>query len=104
MRILISAALFCLGAFLSGCTQTAGSSEITNFANYAQLEKGKSNKRDVYSAFGQPHDVTSTTSGAKWTYYYVKAEMSGGSYIPILGILIGGLDMDGTRTSFNFNE
>ena len=70
------------------------------------LKKGISKKKDVYIAFGQPHDVIYGQAGSqnsRWEYYKVKSTVSGKSFIPFAGLVVGGTNSKSTTAIIYFN-
>jgi outer membrane protein assembly factor BamE (lipoprotein component of BamABCDE complex) len=91
--------------FVSGCATNIGSSQIEDFGKYTSLEKGVTTKEDVFSLFGQPHDVRYFESGENvWVYYHVKMTMSGATFIPIVGLFAGGNNSDVRIANFYFSD
>ncbi len=87
---------------VSGCSYNLGNKALTDVGRYMMLQPNVSTKRDVYAQFGQPHDVRQDSR--VWVYYYTKATMHGATFVPIVGLLAGGLNTDNTITRFSFDE
>src|SRR5205814_7225993 len=101
VHALVLVALCTLG--LCGCV-TAGSKSLDDPKKFLNIREGVSTKDDVYTAFGQPHDVdySRDRSQSLWTYYKVEASPTAVSYVPYLGILAGGTNKDIKKVYFFF--
>jgi hypothetical protein len=55
--------------------------------------------------FGQPHNVEYSEDELQslWTYYKVEASLNAWSYVPYIGLLAGGTNMDTTKAYFFFD-
>src|SRR5262245_32635044 len=89
--------------FLYGCTFTYGSPKLKNMGNYLNLEKGQSSKLNVYSRFGQPYDVQRVQSGSTWLYYYGTSRIHGSTFVPFVGLVTGGNNIDTTKITVFFD-
>lgn len=102
MRCAMLAVAF--AASLGGCASNFGASQIQNFGAYTNLEEGETTKIEIYDNFGQPHDVKYfETDESVWTYFSVKTSMNATSFLPIVGLVVGGNDMDTTIANFYFD-
>jgi hypothetical protein len=90
--------------FLYGCTFTYGSPKLKNMGNYLTLEKGQSSKLDVHSRFGQPYDVQPVQSGSTWVYYYGTSRIHGSTFVPFVGLVTGGNNVDTTKITVFFDD
>ncbi|MDZ4363122.1 hypothetical protein [Brevundimonas sp.] len=102
VRALIIAATLSLGA----CATNVGTQSINDFARYQQVEPGVTDKKQLYGVFGQPHRVTyiSETGESNWRYYQVTSRMNPTTFIPFVGMVTGGNDLDITRADFYFDS
>ena len=91
-------------ALLSSCAVNQGNTSIQDFGRFAELERGKSTKRDVYKGFGQPHDVNYASQDSQWTFYNTQSTMSAASFIPFVGLVAGGLNNQITTADFFFSK
>lgn len=93
---------------LSGCFSTRhGNRNVEDVGRYMQLQQGKSTKADVYKNFGQPHEVVyqeNVNESCFWQYYSSSMEMSGVSYIPLVGLIFGGSNVVGNTSTFYFDS
>jgi hypothetical protein len=90
--------------FLSSCTINQGNAKITDSSNFSATVRGKSTKKDVHRAFGQPHDVKYNGSACEWTYYHLNSATHPASLIPVLSMVVGGSNDTITTAKFVFNE
>lgn len=97
-------AIFLVAAFFYSCT-TVGNKTIDDPSKYLNVREGQSTKLDIYTIFGQPHDVEYAEDGARslWTYFKVEMRPNGWSYVPYVGLLAGGTNEDSTKVYFFFD-
>lgn len=89
---------------LPACATNYGSQQVQNFGAYSELQKGETSKLEVHEKFGQPHDVDYFPTGESvWTYFSVRMKMNAATFIPLVGLVAGGLDADTTTASFFFD-
>ena len=82
-----------------------GNKQLDDVGNYLQLREQKSTKNDVYTIFGQPHDVRQLeTTDSIWVYYKIYTRPSAWTYVPIVGMVAGGSARKTTFSYFVFNE
>ena len=91
-------------ATLTSCTTNQGNMAIKDFGRFADLEKGKSKKSEVYTGFGQPHDAVYQGADSQWTYYNLQSSMSAASFIPFIGLVAGGLNNQVNQADFFFDS
>lgn len=96
------AACFC--SLLSSCSSNHGNAAIKDFGRYANLEKNKSNKMDVYKSFGQPHNVAHSNRISQWSYFNTQASVSGATFVPFVGLVAGGSNNKIFSADFFFNS
>jgi len=69
------------------------------------VQEGVSQKHDIYTLFGQPHEVIYLAKGDSiWEYYNSEISMSGKSWIPVYGLIAGGSNVNARIVSFYFNS
>jgi hypothetical protein len=88
---------------LSSCAINQGNAKITDSGSYSATVRGKSTKKDVHRAFGQPHDVKYNGSACEWTYYHLNSVTHPASLVPVLGLVVGGANDTITTAKFTFN-
>ncbi|ABO60418.1 outer membrane protein assembly factor BamE (plasmid) [Burkholderia vietnamiensis] len=92
---------------LAGCA-SAGNQTLRS-ANPSEIEqhvvKGKSTKSDVEAYLGAAESVSFTDSGLEiWQYTYAKQTSKAINFIPVVGILAGGADVDKKVLTILFND
>lgn len=114
-RISISSAVVAFLLFLPSCVVNQGNTAIKDFGKYANLEKRKSTKQDIYKSFGQPHNVKYTGPTSQWGYFNLQSTDTGAGWIPFVGLVVGGtndkifgadffFDQKGILESYSTNE
>lgn len=101
-------ATFAACALLAGCSTTQlGNKKIEDVGRYMSLQKGQSEKTDVYVAFGQPHEVVygkNDGESSYWEYYAASLETSGVSFVPVVGLFFGGLNSNASISTIYFDK
>ena len=97
------AGIITIACLLSSCSVNQGNTAIKDFGKYANLEKNKTTKTQVYKSFGQPHNVEYVSSSSQWTYYNTQSSMSGATFIPFVGLIAGGTNNQIFAADFFFN-
>ncbi|MCA8050800.1 outer membrane protein assembly factor BamE [Burkholderia arboris] len=92
---------------LAGCA-SAGNQTLRS-ANQSEIDqhviKGKSTKFDVEAYLGAAESVSFTDSGLEiWQYTYAKQTSKAINFIPVVGILAGGADVDKKVLTILFND
>ncbi|AOR59346.1 MULTISPECIES: hypothetical protein [Pectobacterium] len=81
---------------LSGC-YSFGNQTLKNVTQEdvkAKIVKGKTTKAEVLTAFGEPDKRITSDDEEKWSYSMHNYRSKPTSYIPIVGILTGGTDIE----------
>ncbi|WP_165707421.1 hypothetical protein [Pectobacterium polaris] len=81
---------------LSGC-YSFGNQTLKNVTQEdvkAKIVKGKTTKAEVLTAFGEPDKRITSDDEEKWSYSMHNYRSKPTSYIPIIGILTGGTDIE----------
>ncbi|GLX45806.1 hypothetical protein [Pectobacterium carotovorum] len=81
---------------LSGC-YSFGNQTLKNVTQEdvkAKIVKGKTTKAEVLTAFGEPDKRITSDDEEKWSYSMHNYRSKPISYIPIVGILTGGTDIE----------
>jgi hypothetical protein len=91
---------------LTACaTSQHGNTKIDDYGKYMQLQIDKSDKRDVFLTFGQPHYVAYSDSGKSiWSYKRLNLTPSGWTYVPVWGLFFGGMNKEEKVAYFEFSE
>lgn len=103
-KVLIAAAsalLLSTGA----CATNTGSQSVNDFARYQQIQNGETTKVQVGRIFGQPAGIreVAETGESIWSYYQVTSRMNPSTFIPFVGMVTGGNDLDITQADFYFD-
>jgi hypothetical protein len=105
MKIAIAAGLVLAGSALSACTTTTGPKALNDPGAFQAFEANPTTKREVYAAFGQPHEVTrGAPDQTVWRYVQVTARTNPSGFIPYVGLVIGGKDLSVTKAEFVFDR
>ncbi|MEI7087757.1 hypothetical protein LHL03_08790 [Pectobacterium carotovorum] len=81
---------------LSGC-YSFGNQTLKNVTQEdvkAKIVKGKTTKSEVLTVFGEPDKRITSDDEEKWSYSMHNYRSKPTSYIPIVGILTGGTDIE----------
>ncbi|WP_233985925.1 hypothetical protein [Pectobacterium versatile] len=81
---------------LSGC-YSFGNQTLKNVTQEdvkAKIVKGKTTKAEVLTAFGEPDKRITSDDEEKWSYSMHNYRSKPTSYIPLVGVLIGGTDIE----------
>jgi hypothetical protein len=95
-----------LSMLLTDCAANIGNTQISDVGRFMSLQKGKSDKREVYGLFSQPHEVAyvPSASGSYWEYYNTQMTISGATFVPFIGLIAGGYNADTTIATFYFDS
>ncbi len=81
---------------LSGC-YSFGNQTLKNVTQEDvknKIVKGKTTKSEVLTAFGEPDKHIASDNEEKWSYSMHNYRSKPTSYIPLVGVLIGGTDIE----------
>ncbi|UUE58991.1 hypothetical protein [Pectobacterium aroidearum] len=81
---------------LSGC-YSFGNQTLKNVTQEdvkTKIVKGKTTKSEVLTAFGEPDKRIASDDEEKWSYSMHNYRSKPASYIPLVGVLIGGTDIE----------
>lgn len=94
-----------LALVLGGC-MTTGTQTIHDFGRFQEARAGETTKPQLHAIFGQPHTVGAGESASEsaWHYYEIRRRISGTSFIPYAGIVIGGDNYHVTEATFYFDS
>src|SRR5712671_3608437 len=88
---------------LTGCSHRYGTEQIHDVGRYVTLQPGISTTQDVYQRFGQPADVLHDTTGSRWLYAQAATAIHGATFVPWIGLLAGGDNVEMTLATFRFD-
>lgn len=102
--VAITLAALCLGA--AGCATNIGTQSVNDFGRYQQITNGQTTKVQLHGVFGQPHEVRyiDETGESIWSYFQVTSRMNPTTFIPFVGLVTGGNDLDINRADFYFDN
>ena len=106
MSTIKNAALVAVSALgLTGCAQNLGTQAVNDFGRFTALEAGETTVMDIHRSFGQPHAVAviDETGERMWSYASLRARTNASTYIPFVGMVTGGSDVDATVATFYFD-
>ena len=106
MNVLKTTAVISLAALgLTACAQNLGTQAVNDFGRFTALEAGETTVLDVHRSFGQPHAVAviDETGERMWSYASLRARTNASTYIPFVGLVTGGSDVDATVATFYFD-
>ncbi|QQA74594.1 hypothetical protein [Pectobacterium parmentieri] len=91
---------------LSGC-YSFGNQTLKNVTQEdvkAKIVKGKTTKPEVLTAFGEPDKRIASDDEEKWSYSMHNYRSKPTSYIPLVGVLIGGTDIEEKSILITFKD
>lgn len=102
----VCGAVIAAALMASGCATNVGTQAVNDFGRYHQLQAGVTTKRQVHDLFGQPHAVAQIveTGESVWSYFNIRERTSAITYVPYVGMLAGGSDIDSVRADFYFDR
>lgn len=92
------------GLLLCGCASERGAWQVDDFSRYHQAVPGQSTRLEVYQLFGQPHLVERSEGRSTWRYFRTVSRQTASSYIPVVGVLTAGHDVDSSQAEFRFDD
>ena len=86
---------------LAGC---ATSGREISVSQMGAMEKGKTTYAEVLQRLGKPTMDVITAAGDRTTLYnFSKAGIKGATFIPIVGLFAGGMNVSGSSVTFSFD-
>lgn len=71
----------------------------------AQFVKGKTTYSEVIQALGKPTNSTINSDGSKTlSYFYMQHQMNAASFIPYVGMFVGGAQSENTTVTLMFDS
>ncbi|MDO8546095.1 MAG: hypothetical protein Q7R68_01920 [Nitrospirales bacterium] len=71
----------------------------------AQFVKGKTTYAEVVRQLGKPNQSTINSDGVRTiSYTYQQSQMSASSFIPFVGLFVGGAESENTTVVMNFDK
>jgi len=76
-----------------------------SYDKLSSFKIGTTTESQILNDLGQPTSSVFKTGGIKiYTYTYVSYQSNAASFIPIVGLLAGGADVETSSVTFTFNE
>jgi hypothetical protein len=106
MNKVLASAVCCLLLSTGACATNTGSQSVNDFARYQQIQNGETTKVQVGRIFGQPAQIreVAETGESIWSYFQVTSRMNPSTFIPFVGMVTGGNDLDITQADFYFDR
>lgn len=96
---ILIASLLALGAW----TTPLAARERPPLPKVEQVEKGRTTYDEAVSKFGPPQFNTVAADGSRYaTYYRARTHIKGASFVPIIGMFAGGMNVGATTISLIF--
>lgn len=104
--IAITGAVVAAALTMSACATNVGTQAVNDFGRFQQLEAGQTTKVQLHGIFGQPHGVSNIeqTGESVWSYFNIRERTNAMTYVPFVGLLAGGSDIDNIRADFYFDS
>jgi outer membrane protein assembly factor BamE (lipoprotein component of BamABCDE complex) len=103
-RIIVLIVLLTLCLTLLGC-MSIGNKEIMDTSKTSQIQEGKTTKAEIISLLGEPNHTTSMPNSEEMLMYtYTQSATRPTTFIPVIGLFAGGVDMKGKTLSFRFDK
>lgn len=106
-KVLIGLVFVFCALVLSSCINKGrvGTEEIADKKIILQIKEGKSSKTEVKTLLGKPAHVSFTDLGEEeWLYSYGTVAIDPVSFIPIVGLFLGGTDVEGHSLTVRFTK
>lgn len=105
MKSIHMVGIFVAALVLAACASNHGTQAVNDFNRFMGLQAGETTKADVFASFGQPHTVMhiDQTGETVWTYFSVRERTNFSTFIPYVGLVTGGSDLDLTSAAFYFD-
>ena len=89
---------------LVGCAST-GNKQVKNRDYTSQVASTGKTQDEVMEALGEPTNVQFRENGQEvWTYTYTNSDTRVTTFIPVIGLFLGGADMEVTTLNILFTE
>jgi outer membrane protein assembly factor BamE (lipoprotein component of BamABCDE complex) len=89
--------------FLFGCS-TVGNSKIADQTVTDQIKVGKTTKGEVREIVGEPNKTSFDGNFEIWDYMLSKAQLRATSLIPVVGLFVGGTNIQQYTFTVRFDE
>jgi outer membrane protein assembly factor BamE (lipoprotein component of BamABCDE complex) len=100
-------AIITIAIFISACV-SSGNKKLATMDHdklHKMFAEGKTTKKDIEHAFGQPSDVDFDNNGnEKWVYEHVRSESKAINFVPIAGLFSQGTNDTKKKLVIIFNK
>lgn len=101
MRNLI---IFSCLLFLSSCV-SVGTPSARNTDQLSHIKRGITTQSEVQAIYGDPQTIVTMRNGlTRWHYSHTEVDISGSTFIPIIGPFIGKTDSNSRTIHFDFDS
>lgn len=101
-RIVVWCSVFVMLALICSC---ATSGRKINRRSVEELQKGVTTRAEVHRAFGKPQATGLAPDGKKYyMYQYTRAKSKPESFVPVVGLFAGGVDINQKILQIYFDE
>jgi outer membrane protein assembly factor BamE (lipoprotein component of BamABCDE complex) len=88
-----------------GACASAGNRNIADTSRTSQISEGISTKDDIQAALGAPNYVSFESTGREiWFYVYGTGQIKPATFIPVVGIVVGGAKSTSNTYTVYFNK
>lgn len=82
-----------------------GNPSARNTDKLSQVTKGITTQSEVRAIYGAPQTIATMSNGlTRWYYSHTEIDISGSTFIPIIGPFIGKTDSDSRTIHFDFDS
>lgn len=104
MRKVLLAGFIIAALSLAGCA-SSGNPKVADFNAATQVEYGKTTKAEIKAMLGEPNGKKYGANGKEiWVYSYAQVQAKPATFIPVVGLFVGGADGSAKKLIFAFDE
>ena len=92
--------LLVFSLLLSGCASVGRKIDM---ASADKIVKGTTNKAEVRKLLGSPESIGKTDGAETWNYIYTRASSKPESFIPVIGLFAGGVNVQSQTLAVVFD-
>lgn len=89
--------------FLTACASQQGNYETRKAHKFMNIKIGETDKFGIFETFGQPANVLYEGAESTWQYANMDQNVSGWSFVPLVGLVAGGTSLNGEFVYFRFS-
>ena len=95
--------IFLCFLLITSCATTTG--KRIDGTKIGEIKKGRTTRTEVISLFGNPENITNSADGTTvFTYSFASAGATPVSYIPVIGLFAGGMNIENESLLITFDE